>query len=131
MRVNEPEGTLEQTGMFQLEINNHGGTPAELLEIGIGWCAGADPLPDYPDYRWFPFRDRIGPGTQSRPVLHVPIPDIPRPTIYARFTALSSPIPDRVCWMPEPIRCLLRSDQIVRREFRVVATAVKNVSEQK
>jgi hypothetical protein len=65
------------TGRFRLDINNHGKTRGTIVEYGYGFCEADEVahLPERPEYRWVYFRDQIGPGTQSRPIKHVQIPD--------------------------------------------------------
>jgi hypothetical protein len=73
------------TGNFELHINNHGKTPGELMQIAIGFC-DADNIPPEPIYDPQPFHDWIGPGTQSRPMDHRPIPtDRPATAVYGRL----------------------------------------------
>lgn len=71
---------------FQFDVNNHGKTPGEILEYGYGWCE-ADKvayLPKFPEYRWVEFRDQIGPGTQSRGIKQIKIPQ-DKPVIFGRI----------------------------------------------
>jgi hypothetical protein len=71
--------------VFQLQINNHGKTPGELFQIGIGWCEALT-VPTAPNYTLLPFFDWIGPGAQSRPLSNIPIPtNLSYPAIYGRF----------------------------------------------
>jgi hypothetical protein len=75
----------ELTGRFEVHINNHGKTPGELMQIAIGFC-DADNIPPEPIYDPQPFHDWIGPGTQSRPMDHRPIPtDRPATAVYGRL----------------------------------------------
>jgi hypothetical protein len=75
----------KSTGQFELHINNHGKTPGELTEIGIGFCE-AMAVPEKPDYTRLYFQDWIGPGTQSRPIHRIAIPaTLSYPAIYGRF----------------------------------------------
>jgi hypothetical protein len=77
--------TRRPTDQFELHINNHGKTPGELTEIGIGFCEAME-IPEKPDYTRHYFQDWIGPGTQSRPIHRIAIPAIlSYPAIYGRF----------------------------------------------
>lgn len=73
------------TGSFQLNVNNHGKTPGELREIGIGFC-DALAIPPTPNYTLLYFREWIGPGIQSRPIYQIEMPtNFTNPAIYGRF----------------------------------------------
>ena len=55
------------------------------MQIAIGFC-DAENIPPEPVYDPKPFHDWIGPGTQSRPMDHRPIPtDRPATAIYGRL----------------------------------------------
>ena len=74
---------------FRLDINNHGKTPGELLEFGIGWCkiSELDSLPPLPKYKWYYYRDFVQSGV-PRSIKDIKMPsDIPmRDTvIFGRF----------------------------------------------
>jgi hypothetical protein len=77
---------FRQTGWFRLDINNHGKTRGNILEYGYGFCAPdkVGELPEKPVYRWVYYYDQIGPGTQSRPIKKVKIPD-GQSVIYGRY----------------------------------------------
>src|SRR5262245_9455378 len=53
---------------FQVEFNNHGNSPGELMRVAIGFC-DAKNIPAEPKYKPRDFKDFIGPGTQSRPLM--------------------------------------------------------------
>jgi hypothetical protein len=74
------------TGSFQVHVNNHGRTPGEMIEVAIQFC-NADAVPAEPIYdNRIPHHNWIGPGTQSRPILSVPIPtEYSDPIVYGRF----------------------------------------------
>jgi hypothetical protein len=73
-------------GDFIFQINNHGKTPGNLYEIGIGFCDAAIPIPEIPVYRFEHFFDWIGPGTQSRTIMRIPIPaGFVSPAVYGRL----------------------------------------------
>jgi hypothetical protein len=73
------------TGQFELHINNHGKTPGELTQIGIGFC-DAFAVPPTPDYTLLYFQEWIGPGVQSWPLHRIPIPaNFSSPAIFGRF----------------------------------------------
>jgi hypothetical protein len=73
------------TGDFEIHMNNHGMTPAELMQIAIEFCDSAK-IPPEPTYHPEPFHDWLGPGTQSRPMLWRKIPtDKPASAIYGRL----------------------------------------------
>jgi len=80
-----PEPTPVPTGDFQLHINNHGKTPGEVLEYGIGFCE-ASAIPPGPIYISYHFQAWIAPGTNGLPIAEIPIPqDLTRPVAYGRF----------------------------------------------
>jgi hypothetical protein len=77
--------SIPLTGDFEIHMNNHGMTPAELMEIAIGFCDSTK-IPLEPTYNPEPFHDWLGPGTQSRPMLWRKIPtDRPASAIYGRL----------------------------------------------
>jgi hypothetical protein len=77
--------TLVPTGEFQLIVNNHGKTAAEILEYGIGFCE-AETIPSQPNYTVTNFQRWIAPGTNGHPIIKIPIPqEFARPVIYGRF----------------------------------------------
>jgi hypothetical protein len=77
---------LRPTGYFRLDINNHGKTRGNILEYGYGFCERdkVNELPAKPDYRWVYYYDQIGPGTQSRPIKRVKIPET-KSVIFGRY----------------------------------------------
>lgn len=82
-------GTLQNLPTFRLDINNHGKTPGELLEYGIGWCriGEVDKLPVMPHYKWYYYRDFVQ-SNAPREIKKLKIPnDIPigDAVIYGRF----------------------------------------------
>ena len=74
---------------FRLDINNHGKTPGELLEYGIGWCkiSEVDRLPLLPKYKWHYFRDFIQSNAPRRvELLKMPGEwDINETVIFGKF----------------------------------------------
>lgn len=73
------------TGNFQLQVNNHGKTPGELVEYGIGFCDAAD-IPPHPNYTRYHFQGWIAPGTNGLPIAEMPFPDgLTRCVVYGRF----------------------------------------------
>ena len=86
----QPDGTfiiVEATGDFELHINNHGKTPARLHHAQVGFCDAASPPAIPPDEIIFPQFDNIGPGTQSRLLRLIPIPQgrFTRTAVFGRF----------------------------------------------
>ena len=81
-----PAKQFRETGWFRLDINNHGKTRGNILEYGYGFCERdkIGELPETPVYRWVYYYDQIGPGTQSRPIKRVKIPD-GKPVIFGRY----------------------------------------------
>jgi len=82
-------GVTKNFPTFRLDINNHGKTPGELLEYGIGWCkiSEVDSLPLLPKYKWYYYRDFVQ-SNAPREIKKLEIPnDIPigDPVIYRRF----------------------------------------------
>jgi hypothetical protein len=74
---------------FRLDINNHGKTPGELLEYGIGWCriSEIDDLPLTPHYKWYYYRDFVQ-SNAPREIKKLKMPnDIPisDAVIFGRF----------------------------------------------
>ena len=73
-------------GYFEVHINNYGKTPGELLEIGVGFCDAALPIPETPQYDWQHFNGWFGPGTHGHPLIRAPIPaGFQSPAVYGRF----------------------------------------------
>jgi hypothetical protein len=73
------------TGNFTLCINNHGKTPGEITEYGIGFC-DASAIPAAPSYQFVHFQGYIAPGTNGHPIDYVQIPtNLNRPVVYGRF----------------------------------------------
>jgi hypothetical protein len=78
-------GRSVPTENFVLQINNHGKTAGKLLRYGIGFCDFSS-IPVNPEYEMVEFLDWIGPATQSRPMILIPIPQkLDNPVIFGRF----------------------------------------------
>lgn len=73
------------TGHFTLCINNHGKTPGEMIEYGIGFC-DASAIPTMPNYEITHFQGYIAPGTNGHPIAYILMPTaFPRLCVYGRF----------------------------------------------
>ena len=88
--LTQPDGTVivvEPTAFFELHINNHGKTPARIHHARVGFCDAAAPPPEPPYGPIFPEVDNIGPGTQSRFLRLIDIPQgqFGRAAICGRF----------------------------------------------
>jgi hypothetical protein len=74
---------------FRLDINNHGKTPGELLEFGVGWCKRSEvsALPPVPKYTWYYYRDFIQ-SNAPRSIKEIKMPSeypIGEVVIFGRF----------------------------------------------
>jgi hypothetical protein len=82
-------GVTKNFPTFRLDINNHGKTPGELLEYGIGWCkiSEVDSLPLLPKYKWYYYRDFVQ-SNAPRPIKPLKMPsewNINETVIFGRF----------------------------------------------
>jgi hypothetical protein len=82
-------GVVKNFPTFRLDINNHGKTPGELLEYGIGWCkiSEVDSLPLLPEYKWYYYRDFVQ-SNAPRAIKPLKMPsdwDINETVIFGRF----------------------------------------------
>lgn len=71
-------------GVFQLQINNYGKTPAMLTAVGIGFCE-LKSIPRSPLYTWTATQGTYKPGDHGQPVLNFAIPALQEPVVYGRF----------------------------------------------
>src|SRR6266404_5050328 len=88
--IEQSDGTfiiVGPTNRFEVHINNHGKTPARVHHFRVGFFNAAAPPPDPPYGDRKPLKDTFGPGTQSRRVRVVDIPQgqFARTAICGRF----------------------------------------------
>jgi hypothetical protein len=69
---------------FEFHVNNHGKTPGETWEYGIGFC-DINNIPPTPVYRRTYYHDWMGPGTQSRPIARIPLPPNNNTAVFGRI----------------------------------------------
>jgi hypothetical protein len=73
-----------EKGIFQLQINNYGKTPAILTAVSIEFCE-LNNIPPTPTYRWMATQGTYKPGDHGRAIMNLAIPSLQKPVVYGRF----------------------------------------------